>query len=77
MIKYHAEKCLVICENNGKEVEAEILEFKEESKLIVSLDRSVKLNLSWNGNIYEGRGFGMSFISKGPKTITTKEGRNA
>jgi hypothetical protein len=77
MTKYHDDKCIVTCENNGKAVDAEVLEFKENVLLNVSLDRQVKIKLTWNGNIYEGRGFGMSFTSKGPKIITTKEGRNA
>jgi len=77
MTKYHDDKCTVTCENNGREVTAEVLDFKEERLLNVSLDRKVKLSMTWNGSIYEGHGFGMSFISRGPKIITTKEGRDA
>ena len=77
MTKYHGDSCEVLCENNNKTVQAEILEFKEKKWLSVSLNRSLKLNLTWNNYIYEGSHSGMSFTSTGPKIITTKDGRNA
>lgn len=77
MTKYHDDKCTVVCENNGKKVVAEVLEFKEFKWLNVSLNRSLKLNLTWNNYIYEGHYSGMSFTSTGPKITQTKDGRNA
>lgn len=74
-MKYIADTCTVINENNDREVPAEILSFKEGKMLTVSLNKSVKVTLAWNGRIYEGRAGGMTFISTGPKIVETKEGR--
>jgi hypothetical protein len=65
----------VINENNDREVPAEILSFKEGKMLSVSLNKSVKITLVWNGKIYEGKASGMTFVSTGPKITETKEGR--
>lgn len=77
MTRYHDEVCQVLCEDNDKIFTAEILEFKEGKFLSVSLERQLKINLSWNGRVYEGRLSGRSFVSNGPKVIETKDGRNA
>ena len=74
-MKYIADTCTVINENNDREVSAEILSFKEGKMLSVSLNKSVKVTLAWNGKIYEGKAGGMTFISTGPKITETKEGR--
>ena len=65
----------VTCENNGKVVKADVLEFSPLKRLAVAINKSVKLTLSWNGKIYEGKMSGMSFISTGPKATTYKQGR--
>lgn len=77
MAKHYGDQCEVLCENNNKTAPAEILDFKENKWLSVSLNRSIKLNLTWNGFIYEGRHAGMSFTSRGPKITQVKDGRNA
>jgi len=77
MPKHYGDTCAVLCENNDKTVTAEVLEFREHKFLSVSLNRSMKLNLTWNNYVYEGRLAGMSFTSKGPKIHYTKDGRNA
>jgi hypothetical protein len=77
MSKFVADTCTVTCENNGKTVKAEILEFKEQKWLSVSLNRTLKLNLTWNNYIYEGHHSGMSFTSTGPTITQIKEKRNA
>lgn len=73
MKQYIDETCRVECEDNGKVVDADILSFKENSTLSVSLNKSVKLVLQWNGRIYEGKMSGLTFVSKGPiiKNIKT------
>jgi hypothetical protein len=63
----HSDTCSVICLSNKKEVEAEVLDFKENKYLNVVINKSVKIPLIWNGKIYEGRAAGMDFESKGPK----------
>lgn len=63
----HADTCTVKQAASGKIVEAVVHEFKEQNKLIVVLNKSVKLNMTWNGRVYEGKMAGMDFVSDGPK----------
>lgn len=63
----YAETCEVKQAASGKIVEAVVHDFKEQNKLIVVLNKSVKLNMIWNGKIYEGKMAGMDFVSDGPK----------
>lgn len=63
--------------NNNKNVTAEVHEFKEQDKLVVVLNKSVKLPMKWNGKRYEGRMAGIDFVSTGPtvnKTTTSIRG---
>lgn len=69
------ETCKVTCEDNGKVVVADVLDFKEGKTLSVSLNKSLKLVMPFNGKVYEGRMSGMSFVSNGPKGTAYKEGR--
>lgn len=69
------ETCKVTCEDNGKVVTADVLDFKEGKTLSVSLNKSLKLVMPFNGKVYEGRMSGMSFVSDGPKGTVYKEGR--
>lgn len=69
------DTCKLTNTNNGVEVEAEILEFNPGKILIVSLNRSVKLTLKYNGKIYVGSMAGIEFISVGPAETITYQGR--
>jgi len=71
----YSDTCTVKQANSGKIVEAVVYEFKEKSKLLVVLNQSVKLNMIWNGKIYEGKMAGMDFISEGPKVTKYSTGR--
>jgi hypothetical protein len=71
----HDDHCEVKQANSLKSVLAEVMEFKEQSRLIVVLNKSVKLPMKWNGKEYEGRMAGMDFISAGPKVTRTSTGR--
>lgn len=71
----HDSKCLVKQANSSKEVESEVFDFKEKERLIVVLNKSVKLHMNWNGRQYEGKMAGMDFISAGPKITRTSTGR--
>ena len=68
-------KCLIKQANNSKVVEAEVHEFKEKERLIVVLNKSVKLNMVWNGRLYEGKMAGMDFVTEGPKVTKNTTGR--
>jgi hypothetical protein len=69
MIRYD-DKAKITCVDNGEEIIAEILEFKPNAILSVSLDRKIKLILKYNANAdeYQADLYGRTFISKGPKS---------
>jgi hypothetical protein len=67
--------CLVKQSGKGTAIEAEVHEFKEYAKLTVVLNKSVKLNMQWNGRVYEARMAGLDFTSDGPKVTKNKTGR--
>jgi hypothetical protein len=62
----HSDKCIVKQANSSKEVEAVVFEFREHKNLIVILNKSVKLPMTWNGKLYEGKMAGIDFVSNGP-----------
>jgi DNA helicase TIP49 (TBP-interacting protein) len=62
----HSDKCTVICVSSKKSSEADVIEFNDKKHLVVSLNRSVKLTMKWNGKVYEGRVAGLDFESSGP-----------
>lgn len=61
--------------SSGKNVSAEVHEFKENERLTVVLNKSVKLAMKWNGKLYEGRMAGLDFVTTGPKINKTTTGR--
>lgn len=67
------DTCEVLCEDNGRKIVGDLLSFREHQHLTVSLQKSVKLEMHWNGQIYEGKSSGLTFTSDGPiiKTFTT------
>lgn len=70
-----SETCTIKQANSNKTVEAAVHEFKEQRNLTVVLNKSVKLPMTWNGKLYEGRMAGIDFVSEGPSIIKTKIGR--
>jgi len=73
----YGETCTVKQANSSKTVEAVVFEFKERSSLTVVLNKSVKLSMTWNGKLYEGKMAGIDFVSNGPtvnKTTTSLRG---
>ena len=71
----YGETCTVKQANSSKTVEASVHEFKEKDKLIVVLNKSVKLPMTWNGKMYEGKMAGMDFVTSGPTISKTTTGR--
>ena len=69
------DKCIVKQDKTSKTVEAAVLAFNEKRNLTVVLNKSVKLNMSWNGRLYEGRMAGIDFTTEGPTITKTKTGR--
>lgn len=68
-------KCQVRQANSSKSVEGEVHEFKDKERLVVVLNKSIKLNMVWNGKLYEGKMAGLDFVSDGPKVMKNKVGR--
>jgi hypothetical protein len=73
-ITRHGNNCIVVQEKTGKEVEAEVMAFHEGRNLTVVMNKSVKLLMTWNGRVYEGRMAGLDFISGGPTVSKTSTG---
>lgn len=71
----YGDKCVIKQVNSSKSVEAEVLNFNEARNLTVVLNKSVKLNMAWNGRNYEGRMAGIDFITEGPSIQRSKTGR--
>jgi hypothetical protein len=71
----YGETCTVKQANSSKTVEAIVYEFKEKERLIVVLNKSVKLPMVWNGKLYEGKMAGLDFITSGPAITKTTTGR--
>ena len=73
----YGETCTIKQANSSKTVEAVVFEFKERNSLVVVLNKSVKLSMTWNGKLYEGKMAGIDFVSNGPtvnKTTTSLRG---
>lgn len=70
-----SDTCIVTCLENSNKVTAEILEFRDKVKLVVALNRAIKLTLNWNGRKYLGKSSGLEFVSDGPEITTFSTGR--
>lgn len=62
---------IVTCSDNGKTNTAEVLTFMEGQRLIVSLNRQVRMEMVYNprNKLYVAHQTGLEFVSSGPKTI--------
>ena len=68
----HSETCTIKQVPANKTIEAVVHEFVENDKLVVILNKAVKIPMKWNGRIYEGRAAGMDFESQGPNISRTQ-----
>lgn len=68
MIKYE-ETCQVTCVDNGQVAQADVLDFRPQVLLSVSLQKSIKVILKYHAKSgeYQGDMFGRTFTSMGPK----------
>jgi hypothetical protein len=76
MIRYD-ETAQVKCVDNGEVVTADVLDFKPQLLLSVSLNKSIKMVLKYaaNSDEYQGDLYGRTFVSKGPKATHYSSGR--
>jgi hypothetical protein len=73
--EYIDDTCEIICEDNGRKMVADVISFSKNKLLTVSVERSLKLSLSWNGKVYEGNMGKLSFVSNGPQSTFVKTSR--
>ena len=74
-MKRFEDKCDATCNDNDNTVVADVMQFKEEDRLIVAVAGN-KIQLNYNGKgMYIGEKIGMEFISKGPKGYEVNMGR--
>jgi hypothetical protein len=68
-MKQYSDTVSVKCVDNDMTVTAEVLDFKPNVLLSLSLDRSIKMILRYNqvSNEYQGELYGRTFVAKGPK----------
>jgi hypothetical protein len=76
MIRYD-ETCKVTCVDNNETVTADILDFKPQQLLSVSLNKTIKMVLKYalKSDEYQGDLYGRTFVSKGPKVTHYTTGR--
>ena len=76
MVRYE-NTALITCVDNNQTVTAEVLDFKPQKTLSISLQRSIKLILKYSliSDEYQGEMYGRTFITKGPKGIHYTKGR--
>ena len=68
-------KCNVTCNDNDNTVEADIISFSPEDRLIVAIaGNKIQLNYNRHGR-YVGNKVGMEFISEGHKQYQVNMGR--
>lgn len=68
----NANKCLIKSTKANSFVEAEVMDFDFQKKMTVVINKDVKINMVWNGKIYEGRAAGLDFLSDGPTVTKTQ-----
>jgi hypothetical protein len=66
----------VLCSDNDKTIQADVLSFVPGKKLTVSLNKSIKMEMAYQerNKIYVVNQTGLEFVSKGPKEILVKKG---
>lgn len=69
--------CIVTCISNDLSEKGEILSFREEEFISLTIRRSVKLRLNWNekAKVYVGSMAGLEFQSDGPDVYTYRSHR--
>lgn len=66
---YYDGKCVLHNTEKEQDVEAEILDFKPQHRIVASIERTAKITLFYNDfhSVYIGNAAGMEFTTQGPK----------
>jgi hypothetical protein len=72
----YEQTTLVLCSDNDKTIQADVLAFVPGKKLTVSINRSIKMEMMYQerNKLYIANQTGLEFVSKGPKEILVKKG---
>ena len=64
----HSSTSLVTCSDNGKSMTAEVISFTPNQRLVVSIERSIKMEMIFNSKtqLYMAKQSGLEFVSRGP-----------
>ena len=67
----HNPTTSVTCSDNGKSMIAEVISFNPKQRLVVSIERSIKMEMTYNAknNLYTAKQSGLEFASSGPEII--------
>jgi hypothetical protein len=70
----HKQTTTVTCSDNGKSMIAEVISFNPNQRLVVSLERSIKMEMTYNtkSKLYMARQSGLEFASSGPEIINIR-----
>jgi len=70
----HKQTTLVTCSDNGKSMTADVISFTPNQRLVVSLERSIKMEMTYSSknNLYMARQSGLEFASSGPEIYNIK-----
>ena len=73
----YADTCEIHNTDRDKTMTVEVLDFLPQKKLVVSVQRSVKVTLTYNEyhKVYIGSMAGMEFTSTGPQELETRGSR--
>ena len=72
-----SDTCQLQCVDNDRQMLAEVLDFRPNNYLSVSVLRKVKIQMKYNEitHVYEGKMGGLTFVTTGPVLTTFKQGR--
>jgi len=65
----------VTCSDNGKSQTADVISFSSNNRLVVSLNRSIRMEMIYNprNKLYMANQSGLEFVSSGPNEIQRVE----
>ena len=77
MAMNYEDTCTLTCTDNDKQMTAEVLDFKENKSLSVTLNRQVKVMLFYDAKAkkYIGHQAGLEFTTAGPRGHAVRNGR--
>lgn len=65
-------KCTVRCTDNMKRYAADVLDFQPKSKLVISIDKKIRMEMRYNprSTMYICNQSGLEYTSSGPRQLS-------